>query len=304
VGTRAPPIGQCTVDTDLQANESHEGVTMSQRLTSPRLAALATAAGLALAVAAPSARALTLYDDFSGTAISANKWSGEEHTQYGASIAESRRALSTGSVRIEARGYGDKASNAGTGRVRNQLTFDNSAVVSEIKATVTPRTVSFYNCPANTSASQVRFRLIGGFFNAGTPDAGSYYNDVFAAIQIYRLSNSTDATGVMKVSGVVFQCTDNSCINSTTLGSVDLTGTGAAVNTPTDLHVTWDKTNHQFIFQKDADAPQNVTYTVSDGQRATYYGKRMETTSDIANCTALRANAYGGADFDNVYTNP
>jgi hypothetical protein len=274
---------------------------MSRCVTSPRLAALATAAGLALAIAAPAAQALTLYDDFSGTAISVSKWSGEEHTQYGGTITESRRALSSGAVRIEARGYGDKYSNAGTGRVRNQLNFETSATITEMKATVTPRIASFYNCAGNTSAGAVRIRMIGGFFNAGTPDPSSSYGDVYASMQIYRLSNSADAAGVMKVAGSVFQCTDNSCVTSTTLASVDL-GT-AALNTATDLHITWDKANHQFVFQKNADAAQNIPYTWTDTQRAVTYGKRLEVTNDIANCSAVRANVYGGADFDNVYTN-
>jgi hypothetical protein len=86
-----------------------------------------------------------------------------------------------------------------------------------MRATLTPRTMTASACAANSTPSLARGRLFGFFFNAGDPNPGTNYNDVFAGIQVYRASNSTDGTGVLRVSSFIGQCTDDSCIGSTIL---------------------------------------------------------------------------------------
>lgn len=259
------------------------------------------ALALAMGAIAPAAGAATLYDDFSATILNPAKWAGEEVSLYGATLVEARRAILSGVVRIEAKGYSDKFSNTGTGRVSNRLLLGTSETVTDLKATVTPRTALFTTCAGNTSAGEVQMGLRGGFFNAGQAPSAGRYNDVWAAIEIYRQSNSSDASGVFRVSGNVFQCTDSECFSSRSLGSVDLGTT--TLNTATDLHVTWNQSGHNFAFQKDAEGVQSVVYTVSDTNPARDGEKRLDVTDDIANCTATRVYSYGGADFDNVYTN-
>jgi len=264
---------------------------------------LAASVFVALAAAFPAAHALTLYDDFSGGAIGPTKWYSTESATAGAILVEGRRAVGAGALRIEVKGYSDRFSNTGLGRVTNRVSFQNSATLTEMKATVTPRINSFVTCAGNTGTTgEVRFRLSGFFFNAGEGTAGSEYNDVGANIQIYRLANSADAAGVFKVSAFLFQCNDNECINSTTLGTPLDLGT-TTLNTATDLHLTWDKANHQFIFQKNAEAAQMVVYSVADTHAPVFNQKRMEVLAEMPNCTATRASSYSGADFDNVYTN-
>ena len=273
---------------------------MQQHHRVRRLAAVA-AASLSAVLAAPAAHALTLYDDFSGSAISPGRWDGKESTQYGATVSESRRAIQTGALRIEVKGWSDQHTNLGTGRARNEVIFENSANITEMKATVTPRLASAGACAGNAMAGASRARLIGTFFNIGDVKPGNEYNDVIASIQIYRLSNSADAAGVLKVLGSVSICADSECIGSNPVGSVDL---GAAtINTPTDLHVTWDKANKQFIFQKGTEPTQNVVYTYAESHVPAYAAKRLEAIADISNCTATRTVTTTWVDFDNVYTN-
>jgi hypothetical protein len=267
-----------------------------------RLCATASAA-LSLIAAAPSAFASTLYEDFSATLLNPAKWSGEERSQAGATLVEARRAILSGVLRIEAKGYGDKFSDAGAGRVSNQVTLGNSASVTDLKATVTPRTALFTSCAGNVSApGAVWLGITGGFFNAGQSAAGGRYNDVQASIEIHRESDSADASGVMHVTGKVTQCADNACVASTPLGSTDLGTT--TLNTPTDLHVTWDQPGHRFTFQKNTESVQSVAYAVADTNPPRQSAKRLGVSADIANCSAQRIYSYGGADFDNVYTNP
>jgi hypothetical protein len=162
------------------------------------------------------------------------------------------------------------------------------------------RTATAVACAANTTPTLARARIFGFFFNAGTPIPGSNYNDVFAGIQLYRASNSTDGAGILRASAFVGICTDDSCIGSTVLASQELGTT--PINTATELQVTWDAANNRFTFQRDAQALVNLAYTVADTQPASFPVKRLEISNQVAHCTASRPAANGGADFDNVKT--
>jgi len=262
---------------------------------------LAAALGGGLLGAAPAHAALVLFDDFSGGAISPFRWEGEEGKQSGTTRVEARRVVASGQLRIEAKGYSDNVGNTGTGSTRNSLIFVKSGSITDMRATVTPRIATVAACAANTSASVSRARLLGFFFNAGIPTPGSEYNDVFAAVQVYRSSTSTDPAGTLRIQGFVGICTDDNCIGSTTLGSADL-GT-VTLNTAVQLELLWDAAHNQFSFQRDSNAFVNVPYTVADTQPPSYNAKRIEVSNIVANCTATRNSTYSGADFDNIMTN-
>jgi hypothetical protein len=156
-------------------------------------------------------------------------------------------------------------------------------------------------CAANTTSfSMARARIFGFFFNAGEPVPGSNYNDVMAGIQLYRMANSTDAAGVMRVSAFIAKCTDDSCIGSTTLASQEL-GT-ATINTPVDLQLSWDPANNRFAFQRATDALVYLNYTVADSAAASFPVKRLEIANSVAQCTATRQYVSAGVDFDAVQT--
>lgn len=275
-------------------------VRAGDRGTAPLPMAVVIAASL-LASAPSLAATLVNYDDFTASYIHPVRWYGEEGKQYGGIRVEAQRVILGGQLRIQAKGWGDNYSNVNSSTVRNAMILQKSSAVTALGATVTARTVATSTCAANATPTVMRARLFGFFFNAGTPQPGNNYNDVFAGIQLYRASNSTDGANVLRVSAFIGQCTDDSCIGSTTLASQDMGTT--TVGTPVPLQMVWEPANNRFVFQRDALSPINLAYTVSDAEPAAFPVKRLEISNQIAHCTATRTAATGVADFDNVQTN-
>jgi len=267
----------------------------------PRIArTLACAAALGLGGAA-HAQSLVLFDDFSTTSLSPSRWSGEEGRSNGAVRTEARRVISSGQLRIEATGYGDSSGTSGVGVARNSVVFAKSSAITAMRATVTMRSASAGACTANTSASVARARVFGFFFNAGTPVPGSNFNDVIAGIQLQRASNSSDASGIMRVFAFVSQCADDNCNATTSIASRDM-GT-VAIGTPIGLQVAWNASGNSFSFQRDSEAAVTLTYTVADTLPPSTPNKRLEISNQIARCNGTRVAVSASADFDNVKTN-
>lgn len=256
----------------------------------------------ALTLCAGAAQAqLVSFDTFSGTTIAPARWNGQEVSQYGAQRGEIVRNLVSGQLHLESRAWSDGSANSGFGTVQNRLAAVRSDDITDLRATFTMRTITMGACAANTTDfSQGRARLLGFFFNAGTPVPGSSYNDVGAQITIGRASNSTDAAGVLRVSASLFRCTDDACINSVSLGFKDL-GT-ASFNTPVELEMGWEPDSNRFRFQRDAQTVQYLTYTVSDTGTSQIRSKFVGVQSQVMNCTT-RIATYTSADVDNIKTN-
>jgi hypothetical protein len=214
---------------------------------------------------------------------------------------ESKRAVVTGQLALESKAYSDQYGNTGVASARNSVILVKSAAVTDLRATFTMASATVLGCTANTSPARATGRLFGFFFNAGYPTPGSEYNDVYAGIQVYRLSNSADAAGVLRVSAYIGVCTDDSCIGSTTVSSVDLGTT--TLNTPIALQVSWDKANHRFTYQRDAQTAVTLPYSLSDSMPAQYAAKRIEVSNQMPSCSAAHAYAYSRATVDNVMTN-
>lgn len=249
-----------------------------------------------------AAQSLVAFDNFdASTAISPTRWFGEEGRANGAIRTEAQRAIVTGQLRLLSKGYGDNTGATGTGLVRNSVVFAKSSAITTIRSTVTVRSVSVGACSANTSPSVARARVFGFFFNAGTPQNGSNFNDVVAGIQVMRASNSTDAAGVLRVQAFVGQCSDDNCGTTTSLGSLDL-GT-VALNTPVQLQVGWNAAGNAFTFQRDAQALVSIPYTVSDAMAPATASKRLDVGAVLARCSGSRVAASATADFDDVQTN-
>lgn len=276
-------------------------VRAGDRGTAAPLTMAAVAAAMLLASTPSLAATLVNYDDFALSYIHPARWYGEEGKQYGGIRAEAQRVIFGGQLRIQAKGWGDNYTNTNSSTVRNSMVLQKSSAITALGATVTARTVTASTCAANTTPSVMRARLFGFFFNAGLPQPGSNYNDVFAGIQLYRASNSTDGANVMRVSAFVGQCTDDSCIGSTLLASQDMGTT--TVGTPVPLQMVWEPANNRFVFQRDAETPVNLAYSVSDTEPAAFPVKRLEVSNQIAHCTAARTTSNGIADFDSVQTN-
>ena len=250
------------------------------------------------------AQSLVIYDDFAGSLIAPNKWYGDEGRQYAGTRTEQARSVVNGQAHMELRTWGDITSDLGFSSSRNALVAVKSVNINTLQATITMRAEATYPCSTNTAqTSQARARLFGFYFNAADPSPGSNFNDVFAGMQVYRASNSTDPVGTMRVSAFIGICTDDACIGTSSLGSLDL-GT-VALNSPTSLRTIWDPANNRFSFQRDSASPVFLTYTVSDKQAASFPAKRIEITNVVPHCTSpTRPSVFTSADFDNVYTNP
>ena len=267
-----------------------------------RAAGGAAAAALGLLAASP-ARALALYDDFSSVAISPYRWQGTQTDDGAAVILDARRTLVSGALRLESKAYGDNSSNVLNAHAAFGVRFARSPDISDIKVTVTPRSLTTADCPANTSwgPATVGFQVGGGFFNSSTGSApsSSHVYDVRAYVQILRAP--TDAAGVATVTGSVMRCMDELCRRGMLSTPVSM-GT-VALNVATTVEIQWDRGNHRFVFRRDAQAAQTIDYAYPDTVAAHDTSKVLEVVGNPLTCSTGRLATYGGADFDDVYTN-
>lgn len=202
---------------------------------------------LAFAATPAGAQTLEIYDAFDSARIKPRKWYGEEQRSFGGNQTETRRAIQGGRARLENRTWGDRYNAVGNpSATRNSLVALASPAITVMRATIVPRALDITDCPTSNFVGSVRARLFGFFFNAGESIAGNSVDDVFAAAQIHRTSNSADAAGVFKVLAYAGICLDESCLSSS-LGSVDT----VSLNTPITLEMRWDPDNSRFTFKRD-----------------------------------------------------
>jgi hypothetical protein len=260
-----------------------------------RLAALATVA------LAPTAHALTLLDDFSGSGLSPYRWAAEQSAADGASLEEGRRIVSGGQLRLESKSWSDSSLGYGFGQTQHGVRFLRSEDITDIRATITMRSATVNGC-AGVNPGMMFARIHGAFFNAGTPIPGSRFNDVTASISVYRASDSTDGAGVFAVVTDFERCLDDACHDKTRLGGATLGYT--SLNTPTQVEIAWDNVLHRFSMQQDSGGVFYVPYNIPDLHRASDPAKMIEVASTVPHCAAGKVFVYGAADFDDVKTNP
>jgi hypothetical protein len=252
---------------------------------------------------AEAVEALKPYDTFEVGPINPDKWVG---FQSGSEVREAARTIIQDPegrhLRIFDRSYGETASDAGTSFGGFAFAFRNPSTITAIGATVQVRNIKSTGCPSNPAPTLATADIFGNFFNVGTPVPGSRVGDVFAVVEVVRLSNSTDPPGVLRVDAVVIQCLDVDCSNRTLLSFTPLgtVTTGQWVR----LLMQWDQANHQFIFQRGRQTPVIVPYAVSDTAEPGFQLKDLEVIQFVANCTAA-PRPVGMVDslFDNVFVN-
>jgi hypothetical protein len=127
--------------------------------------------------------------------------------------------------------------------------FQNSPNVKAMQATVQVKKCTALGSPANPSVASSRVRVKGNFFNAGSPTPGDQTNDVYAHIAVGRWSDSTAPPKVLRVVASVFQCKNQDCSTSDTIGIEEM-GT-VLMGKKITLYVEWDQTNNRFIFKRD-----------------------------------------------------
>lgn len=256
-----------------------------------RLSILAVAA-VAMVAAAPgaaiAAEAYKSYDTFTATKISPLRWDQSER----------HRQVANGVLSVTQREYGMQTSDSGTYNESWSTTVDNPSAITQMKSTISVKGFRADACAANADPTSVQARMGGAFFNVGPGLPTSRIGDVVALAFVYRASNSTDAANVLRVDGVVAQCTTTDCnYGAIELGRVSL-GTTVTGGTAT-LKLFWDPANNRFDFQRGSEAVQSVTYAVADDQLAFAPSRFLGTRMNLANCfSGPRTEGFVNATFD------
>lgn len=249
-----------------------------------------------LIVAATPARAQEPYigyDAFPTTQIDFSRWLFGERT----------RQIVGGALLMSQRDYGDQIGNTGTRRATFSTPVDEPHRVTQLRASVAITGYDVTSCPQNTTPSSVQARVIGSFFNVGTPVAGSQVDDVVALARLIRRTNSPDAPGVLAAEGLVVQCTSSDCSTSVQIGTTRSLGT-VPQGTLVRLAVEWDQAAKTFFFQRDSDAKLSVTYVAADDAAPGTPFKQLDTRTDLANCLgSARTVGSVSARFDNMQVN-
>ena len=234
-----------------------------------------------------------LYDSFTASTIDGSKWS----------VSQTVQKISSHKLFISLQSDGVSGSNEGQVSESRSLLFINQPAVTQIKATVTVTKFDLTDCTTNTGITKTRARLGGGFFNTGTPTAGSALNDVYAQIRIERRSDSTEPTDVLDVSALLVLCTDSDCTTNTTLPGTKNMGT-VNVGTPITLYMEWDQLHNKFLFKRDAEAWVTIPYAVADSGAPGRFNKGVGVNNAIDRCNSVPlSEAFMAATFDNVYVN-
>lgn len=252
---------------------------------------------LLLAAAASSAHALEPlrpYDNFGSTPLDPARWLDGERV----------RNTQAGALRLMQRQGGGTAGDAGLSFSTFNENLANPAAVTALRAKVTVHAVEPAACASNPAAGQSRARIIGGFFNTGTPTPGSQLGDVTAQVRVTRLSNSADPAGVLRVQGLVALCTTADCNGVSVIGNTVDLGT-VNVGQATTVQLQWDQGGKSFLFARDGGAfSGSVGYTENDSSPPGVLFRQLSTRLDLPNCQAA-GRAYGSVDasFDNIAVN-
>jgi hypothetical protein len=249
-----------------------------------------------------AAETLVLYDNFNAALINPDKWIGGE---FGAG-REALRVIQNSQLRMMARGYGNTSSDYGVWNWSDRLNFMEPTNITIIKATVSLAGFQAIGCNSNPNYSSGAAAYITGyFFNTGTPIPGNATNDIRARIGIQAYTNTSVPPQNLQATAYVSKCTNSDCTTTIRISSKDL-GT-VSLSQKVTLYIKWDKLNHRFIFQRDAQPKVYAPYDVvkyPDTSPPGINAKRLEVRGDAANCTELpRAVGFTDAFFDNVYIN-
>ena len=256
---------------------------------------LALAFPLVLAAApAQAIEPFRIYDRFTDKSIDPTRWSDNEKV----------REIKSGAMRLMQRTYGLGNSDVGFTPTNWSTNLNpNPQNITAIKATITVTALEAIACPSNPAVGDARARIIGGFFNTGTPTPGSQLNDSIAQVRLLRFSNSTDPAGLLRVQGLLSICTSADCNNSATVGNVVDLGT-VMVGTPVTVSLQWDKPGKTFYFSREGGPTGTVAYAESDASPPGVLFRQVSTRVNVPTCqSAPRVSSMVDALFDNVFVN-
>lgn len=251
------------------------------------------AGALAGAPAGAALESFTSYDKFSGDTVDASKWSTFERS----------RSIQRKALNHLQRDWGPTGSDTGGFSTNFTTNLTDPARVTQLQAKVLVNTAEVTHCPGNASfTGSVLARLIGAFFNVGTPVSGSQLGDVLGLVTVTRAANSADPVGVLQVGGSVVVCQNSDCSLVTNIGNFTGLGTvttGQAVT----LSLEWDHLTKTFKAIRDGVTTATVSYTVNDRAAPGNNFKQLSTRTNLASCTGARTTGLIDASFDNVSVN-
>ena len=255
------------------------------------------------AMCKPGAAQAVLYDDFNNVQINPSNWLGLQH--YDLDLREVKREITaTPGVKNDhrlhllERAYSATTDNVGGTADGIGLLFATPSSITAMSMTVVVKKALAVGCAANSVVAGITTGFGGAFFNpSNSPDPTG---DVRAFVSIMRFS--TDTGKGLTVGAGYYQCGDAGCtpnpLFSQALGVVQ----PGSSNT---LALTWDRANHQFIFQLNSNAPIASTYTLGDSFPPAGNWKYISEDRTVPHCTSTpRPYAFADAYFDNVYVNP
>jgi hypothetical protein len=247
---------------------------------------------------------LKLYDDFNADSLDPLRWFG----------AEQVRVIKGNKLNLMQRNWPSATSNFGATPFSYNEGFRNPEAITAIKAKVTVNALEVSSCAANATVGESRVRLSGAFFNVGTASPPSAVNDMIAQIRVIRRSDSTDAARVLRVEGVVTQCTNSDCSMGVDIGSIVELGT-VHIGAPVTLEMQWDAPNDRFLFSRDdGKMTGSVVYgafqnaltgePIQDSSPPGSPNKSLSTRMFLPNCSSgPRISGMVDASFDNVFVN-
>jgi hypothetical protein len=244
--------------------------------------------------AASALESYALYDNFQATALDPVKWQDGERS----------RTTFSNTLRLVQRDWGSTTSDTGNPGISWSESLARVGPVAQLRATLKVVAIDMTGCAANPSATGVRGRVMGTFFNSGNRASGSNVGDVFAQVYATRYSNSADAAGVLRVEGWLGMCTASDCSTATQIGTTAALGT-VNVGTAVLLQVDWDRADKQFLFSRDKGTATPVSYVgIDDSADPGSAFKSVGTRTTVASCASgPRAFGYIDARFDNVAVN-
>lgn len=251
---------------------------------------------LAAGIASPGAQALesySNYDRFTAAPIDASRWTTFERT----------RQIKGQALNHVHRESGQPGSDTGGTSVNFSTNLANPSLITQLKGTIRVNAVEVTNCATNAGFNgSINARMIGSFFNTGTPVNGSQVGDMLAQVNLARAANSTDAPGVLQVQGSVLVCQNSDCSQVSIVGTFAGLGT-ATVGQDVALKLEWDKATKTFTAVRDGSITSVVTYTQSDRAGPGNPFKNLSTRSSLANCTGTRPVGNIDASFDSIAVN-
>lgn len=251
-----------------------------------------------------------LLDDFSGDRIDKDIWNGSWRPE--GDVLDFAREIKGGELRLMSRTYADSPAPGQRNTTRVRLFPNNSDAITQMLALVRVDAVEINGCTDSATVSNVRGRLSGYFFTTdGPPDPVDATRNVFAAIRLWRRSDSLDPPGMLEVGTQVFVCGDPDCAGPGESLLFEPFGDPIALGQPILLGLIWDPDNDRFIFARTSplrfatfDYAGILTDVDPPSSDVRFVAKHLEVRPRIENCaTGPRASGFMDLFVDGVWVN-